>query len=364
ESTGLNWTYVAADLVCGNPTAIMLEEAQDIFPDQYVACVVSLGSGHPQVASILDSDSKPIKHSVELVTVLERIATDCETKAQDMFWRFQKVYDFYFRFNVDQGMQLIRESDYQQASAIQAHTTTFISKLDKTDAAKITQAAQAVVERRENMLTPHLIGVAYASPNLESRIQLCPPPSPNFTGRGDVLQILLRYFTTPSSTQRSFVLYGLGGSGKTQIARTFVEQYRNQFSEVYHIDATSSQTIELDFKNVARAKNVGQTVSDVFYWFKAHESNWIIYYDNADDIQLDLRRYFPDCLHGNLLITTRNKNLVAYSRDLGLSTQCDYAVSRMTPNDAEDLLLRFSRRGTESERTQAARIVEVRLHPV
>ncbi|KAG9073987.1 hypothetical protein FS749_014503, partial [Ceratobasidium sp. UAMH 11750] len=325
----------------------MLEEAQEIFPNQHVACIISLGSGQPRVASILDSDSNP----EELITTLEVIAKDCGREAERMYLRFQNVDDFYFRLNVEQGMQSIRESDHKEASAIQAHTKAFILKLDPTS---IDRAAQAIIERRESVTTSNLTGVVRSS-LVQGRIQPCPPPSPNFTGRVNVLGKMHEYFTKPSDMQHSFVLYGLGGSGKTQIARMFIKNNKNLLSEVYPVDATSAQTIELDFKNIARAKNAGETIEDAFYWLKANESNWIILYDNADDARLDLRRYFPDCPHGNLLITTRNKNFIAYAR----GPRSDYAVSGLSPEDALDLLFKVSKQeADEAMRIQASEIVE------
>ncbi|KAG8702070.1 hypothetical protein FRC09_004968 [Ceratobasidium sp. 395] len=358
EDTGLSSVYVAADLVCGNPINLLLEEARDVFPGQHIACIISFGSGHPQVASILDSESNFVKNPGELVTILEGVTKDCEKTAQDIHSRFREIDGFYFRFNVDQGMQSIRESDYQQTSAIQAHTRAFVLRMGEAGATGLDSAVQAIVERKEAVATFHLTGTVHALSDL-GKIQPCPPPSPNFTGRTDALQMLLKYFTTPSRIQRSFVLYGLGGSGKTQIARTFIEQYRHYFSEVYYIDATSTSTIELCFKNIARAKHISQTVDDIFCWLVGQNTNWMIYYDNADS-QLDLRRYFPSCQHGNLLITTQNKTFVTYSRDLGHNTQCQYAVSGMSPRDAESLLLRLSKQGTgESERNQASKVVEM-----
>jgi hypothetical protein len=57
----------------------------------------------------------------------------------------------------------------------------------------------------------------------------CPSPTNLFTGRNDVLLQLHKCFTpSPTSVelaqQRRFVLYGLGGGGKTQIAFKFVKE--------------------------------------------------------------------------------------------------------------------------------------------
>ena len=56
-----------------------------------------------------------------------------------------------------------------------------------------------------------------------------PPPSNIFTGREDVLVRMEHYFS-PSTTsaqckqQHIYVLYGMGGAGKTQIALKFLQQ--------------------------------------------------------------------------------------------------------------------------------------------
>jgi hypothetical protein len=59
-----------------------------------------------------------------------------------------------------------------------------------------------------------------------------------FTGRADILQRLDDFFVTPKTSvrlgkQRVFVLYGLGGVGKSQIAFKFIEEHSDQW--VYHI---------------------------------------------------------------------------------------------------------------------------------
>ena len=56
-----------------------------------------------------------------------------------------------------------------------------------------------------------------------------PPPSILFTGRGDVLSKMEDYFnpstaSVHSKQQHIYVLYGMGGAGKTQIALKFMQQ--------------------------------------------------------------------------------------------------------------------------------------------
>lgn len=55
-----------------------------------------------------------------------------------------------------------------------------------------------------------------------------PRSSEIFTGRKDILERLSEYFGAregQSRLRRSFLLYGLGGTGKTQICMKFAELY-------------------------------------------------------------------------------------------------------------------------------------------
>ena len=63
------------------------------------------------------------------------------------------------------------------------------------------------------------------------------PPVEVFTGRGDYLEQMRLYFEvenlgpdSASQKRKIFVLYGLGGSGKTQLALKFAELYHDWYS--------------------------------------------------------------------------------------------------------------------------------------
>jgi len=64
-------------------------------------------------------------------------------------------------------------------------------------------------------------------------LRSCPPPTPVFTGRKDVLSQMHAYFSANVGRRHVFVLHGLGGSGKSQIAFKFVEECQ--------VDAETSQ---------------------------------------------------------------------------------------------------------------------------
>ena len=58
-------------------------------------------------------------------------------------------------------------------------------------------------------------------------IPLMPNPSNRFTGRTEVIAKLTRHFFNPNDLARKrkfFLLYGMGGIGKTQICLKFIEE--------------------------------------------------------------------------------------------------------------------------------------------
>jgi hypothetical protein len=108
---------------------------------------------------------------------------------------------------------------------------------------------------------------------------------------------------------------------------------RSRFSDIFFIDATSEENLVTDLKNIALAKQIGDSAEDTLLWLRGQHKEWLIVFDNADDTTLDLRKHFPHCLHGNILITSRNR----HAREFG--TTSDFDVSRLNSHDARDVLL-------------------------
>ncbi|KAJ7069108.1 P-loop containing nucleoside triphosphate hydrolase protein [Mycena amicta] len=188
----------------------------------------------------------------------------------------------------------------------------------------------------------------------------CPPPSPFFQGRHDVLSQLNSWFQpTEKKDQKVVLLYGLGGAGKTQIALKFIADSGSRFTDQCKIDASSKETIEAGYKQIAVDKKLGNTADAARTWLKANRDEWLLLFDNADNHDLHLGDHLPKCSHGNILITSRNPGLSVYT---GRQKKI-IEISNLLLNDAATLLL--TRAGLEHEdhynKTQAVIIAKVSL---
>jgi len=93
-------------------------------------------------------------------------------------------------------------------------------------------------------------------------------------------------------------------------------------------------------------------------WLTAQpDGNWLLYFDNADDVNLKLKMFFPPSGSGNILVTTRNRELRQYA-----TKDADANVKGMDPNDAINLLLHQARAERNEENIALAEaVVQVNL---
>ena len=99
----------SSTVVWADPIQQVLQNAQLIFPNQYIACIISIGTGQAETISIPNPDWVQPVISLHVVDAMQKIATDCEESAQDAARRFELTPGIYFCFNVDQGLQNYRD---------------------------------------------------------------------------------------------------------------------------------------------------------------------------------------------------------------------------------------------------------------
>ncbi|KAJ7745829.1 P-loop containing nucleoside triphosphate hydrolase protein, partial [Mycena maculata] len=168
------------------------------------------------------------------------------------------------------------------------------------------------------------------------------------------------YFAHNIGSRHVSVLYGLGGAGKTQTALKFVQESEQsrRFSRVFFIDTSTLGTIDLGLKGLAAATHAGKTAEDALQWLISQRLEWLILFNNADDVNINLQQFIPRCTHGNILITTRNPELCVHTA----SADAQHRLTDMEETDAVELLLRSSRNESTPENMQVASKIVQTLH--
>ena len=129
----------------------------------------------------------------------------------------------------------------------------------------------------------------------------------------------------------NIILVGIGGSGKTILARQYA--YRQNASIVWEINAKTAKTTLASFENLAYALCTNELEKKDFYKIQKQEdsstkkkmlhaflqnkvskySDWILIYDNVKNLR-DIKNYLPRDPkawgNGKIIITTTNSNII------------------------------------------------------
>ncbi|KIK04755.1 hypothetical protein K443DRAFT_645534 [Laccaria amethystina LaAM-08-1] len=225
----------------------------------------------------------------------------------------------------------------------------------------VLQGAQNVVINDSNINVADSINY-YASASSRTTSDAAIPVKPNssirFTGRTDILTKLREHFTAESNDKfrrrKFFLLYGMGGIGKTQICLRFIEDMSDYFSHVFWIDASSIGTITQGLQGICNLPEAqssaldGSPQSDL-WWISSLRENYAMVFDNADNLTPEeLEQHFPSGLGGNILITSHNSGL----KHLTLQ-ESSLEVKEMEENDAISLLLKAACLDESQEDLQA-----------
>ncbi|KAJ7857869.1 hypothetical protein B0H13DRAFT_1902114 [Mycena leptocephala] len=173
----------------------------------------------------------------------------------------------------------------------------------------------------------------------------CPPPSRIFQGRRDILHKMHHFFTSNMGIQKIYLLHGLGGAGKTQIALKFINESSSR----------TIATIDAGLKNIAIMKESGNSQQDGLLWLTSRVEEWLLVFDNTDDPSINLNDFIPQCNHGNIIITSRNPGLHIYAGSRSL-------ISDMEAEDAVALLLKSAVQQTTIGTEQIAAEIVKALH--
>ncbi|EFQ29423.1 kinesin light chain [Colletotrichum graminicola M1.001] len=160
----------------------------------------------------------------------------------------------------------------------------------------------------------------------------------------------------PVADYQSAALWGLGGSGKTQIALEFAyRRSRETGCSVYWVHADNATTFAQDYEKIASKAGLAGTVQGkgllraVREWIEA-QPRWLLIIDNADDLsifgvgkrpattqatadEMCLDDYIPRAPVGTVLWTSRDQQIVGSL----VGARRGVAVGRMTVDEATAL---------------------------
>ncbi|KAH8833238.1 hypothetical protein DL96DRAFT_1677429 [Flagelloscypha sp. PMI_526] len=318
----LGETFSSGELRWINPTDELTREASNAFDaTRHITCIVSIGSGHPQHLSLLN----------DRANIFRRMASDCEKLADDLERRFVNTPDVYRRINVQQGFQGLDRLDIVTVEHVVSHTRAFL--LSAQAIFHLDSLIKDLLQRPSRILVQSTCGVLPPTSQV-IRLKHVPPPTPYFVGRESLLQKLYNYFFLEKDLCHIAVLYGLGGSGKTQGSLKFIQQCQQsgRFTEIFFVNASSMLTLENDLKAIAISKSPGTSMDDAMHFLRNHKAEWLLFLDNADDPKLDLHP-FVAWSHGNVLITSRNSEARTHA------PKCSLHVDSLEEDEAISLLL-------------------------
>jgi Patatin-like phospholipase len=85
----LDESFIDGGLGCNNPVKQILMEAEDIFPQQHIACIISIRTGHVTTTGLPSPRLLNKVIPLDVAKVLKKITTECEATAWETEWRFR-----------------------------------------------------------------------------------------------------------------------------------------------------------------------------------------------------------------------------------------------------------------------------------
>ncbi|KAI9668495.1 MAG: hypothetical protein M1829_005373 [Trizodia sp. TS-e1964] len=152
-----------------------------------------------------------------------------------------------------------------------------------------------------------------------------------FVNREDIF-IKLDHLLAQSSSNRSAAIWGLGGSGKTQVVLEYAYRLHDKTScSIYWIHSDSEARFTQDYTKLATKAKISPNIKGqdllraVQEWIE-QQKNWLLVLDNADDLEifkspysdcqdppqknLNLLQYVPKARTGTVIWTSRDGGIL------------------------------------------------------
>ena len=259
--------YIDAAIGVNNPVEYLLKEAVDEFGSaRRLGCVVSIGTGTRDVRlERAMPGARNLLHApfyyARLVKMLKNTATDGEETHRRLRSRLLPFPGAYHRFNVPQAAEQVELHHYKKIPNLKNLTANYLGREEVVK--QIQQIAEGLKTDRFNhgltlghvcmyhhiVFHPLFSWAPYADYKTDGldkdqvilsnqMVQSMGATSRFFTGRQDILERLDSFFSprgTGEKPRREFLLHGMGGVGKSEIAlktAEVLEDRRVHFSTI------------------------------------------------------------------------------------------------------------------------------------
>ncbi|KAJ5592025.1 Acyl transferase/acyl hydrolase/lysophospholipase [Penicillium hispanicum] len=355
--------FVDGAFGANNPVEEVEEEACDIWCpssrnlQELVKCLVSIGTGHAGKQAVDDNIFKFLSKT------LVRMATKPAGVERRFMarWRRECEQKRCFRFNVEEGLQEVKMTEYQKQSLIQNATQDYLHHpTQKTHV----RDCMLNLARKKGKTNVNFSGVVQAYNIRKMQIQIeadiskignpiLTPKSPSWLVPFDrnpsyvdreILETIKQGLFASSGMSKAAV-YGLGGVGKTQIALEMAYQAQEDHPDcsVFWVPAMSSDSIQQAYLKMAdhlgiviankEQEEINSAIRDRLS--QRGTGRWLLIFDNADDIEMwesssgsspgsSFKDSLPHSPTGRILFTTRSIKLAQ-----GLAAQRIFHLSEM-----------------------------------
>ena len=169
-----------------------------------------------------------------------------------------------------------------------------------------------------------------------------------------------------SKSSQIHPIHGMGGDGKTQLALRYALEFPKDYQVRIWIDAASEEILLSDYDSLRR-KHLGRiqkalgtaqasddaVASEVISWLDHAKGEWLLLFDNADDIDLrKIRNLLTNSIKGHVVVTTRQSDGARISALEGIE------VLRTTTTESLEIFLKNApiTNPNASQRNTAGRI--------
>ncbi|KAK4459615.1 hypothetical protein QBC42DRAFT_183013 [Cladorrhinum samala] len=360
--------YIDAALGVNNPVEYLLNEAYLEFgSDRKFGCVLSIGTGTRDIQlgtaeTGLRNWRQAPGYFMGLGKTLKNVTTGGEDPHRRQQSRLKDYKGAYFRFNVPDVADKIGLADYTKMGELKAITTQYLSAENVRK--DISQSAHLIGRDAFEHRLPLGIGGLEKTQIVPSntKAKLMGEASRFFTGRDDILNRLDAFFcprNTKGKPRREFLLYGLGGVGKTQIALKAAELLEDRFKYIFYIDGSTEVTIDQSYANIAEKHSLGQGNTETrknlaYKWIADLDDEWLIIFD---DLTRHEQEKLPGRGKGNVIYTSRTSEFGSE-----LPGDCVLEVVELGESDAVELLLKAARIDIQANEQDLAAAKEIVGH--